>query len=128
MNIDLILPYPPAGTTGNHAVQHGGGGHYLTPAAKRYRTDIAVAVVQQGGNKHLTGPLAVVWIVNPPDLRARDCDNLRKTCADNLTKAGVWLDDSNKVIKRELFVWGEVVKNGRVTVKIRAHSDEETLL
>lgn len=120
----LTLPYPPAGTTGNHAVKHGGGNHYLTKAALHYRASIAQAVALQNARRGLEGPLEVVWTLYPPDLRARDSGNVLKSLADNLTKAGVWVDDSNKVIRREVIEWGEVCKGGKVELKILAYGDE----
>lgn len=126
--ISLILPYPPAGATGNHAVKHGRGAHYLTDAAKRYRAHVNMAVATQGAKRHLEGPLAVEWHMHPPDRRARDCDNVRKTLADALTAAGLWVDDSNRVIRRELIAWGDPVKGGRIELRVRAlaQADEKT--
>lgn len=129
--IDLVLPYPPAGTTGNHAVKHfrskssGKVVHALTDAAQAYIAAVNMAVAMQNGKRRLEGPLLVEWRFFPPDRKARDSDNVRKTIADNLTKAGVWVDDSNKVIRREVLEWGEVVKGGRVELKILAYDDEK---
>lgn len=122
----LLLPYPPAGTTGNHAVKHARGGHYLTDKAKRFLAHINSVVTCQNGKRGFEGPIAVEWIVCPPDRRARDSDNVMKTVKDALTKAGVWVDDSNKVIRREVFEWGLPVEDGRVTIKVIAFGDEKS--
>lgn len=123
--LEIILPYPPAGTTGNHAVKHARGGHYLTSAVKRYRHAIMMCCATQGARRQLAGPLQVEWRLSPPDRRARDSDNVLKTLKDALTHAGVWTDDSNKVIRRELVEWHEVLTGGLVRVHIRAMTDEK---
>ena len=123
--IELQLPYPPAGTTGNHAVKHGKNGSYLTEAATRYRQAVAYAVALAGARRRFEGPLAVEWVLSPPDSRARDTDNVRKSLADALTKAGLWADDSNRVIRREVFDWTEPVQGGSVLLRIFALTDEK---
>lgn len=45
------------------------------------------------------------FLVEPPDLRARDVDNLMKVVKDALTDAGFWVDDSNKVIRKGSWEW-----------------------
>ena len=123
--LEIILPYPPAGTTGNHAVKHARGGHYLTTATKRYRYAVMMCCATQRARRQLAGPLLVEWAFNPPDRRARDSDNVLKTLKDAMTAAGVWIDDSNKVIRRESIEWLEPLTDGRVVVHIRAMSDEK---
>lgn len=115
------LPWPP---TGNHATKHTKtGGHYKTPQTVAYRALVTQIVAAMGrgsllGAKPLGGPLAVEWVLAPPDLRGRDVDNVRKECADALTLAGLWADDSCKVIRREVFEWAEPVREGRVLVTV----------
>lgn len=121
----LTLPYPPAGTTGNHAVKHARGGHYLTDAARAFIHLVKMSVSCQNGRRMLEGPLEVVWTVSPPDRRARDSDNVMKTVKDCLTRAGVWVDDSNKVIRREVFQWTEPVERGLVTLRVIAYGGVE---
>lgn len=114
----IELPWPPV--TGNRAVRHAGRGvHYKTREAQAYDAAVAAIVVALGvgqgaGRKALGGPLVAEWVLAPPDRRARDLDNLRKVCADALTKAGLWKDDSNKVLLRESFIWTEPVAGGSV--------------
>ena len=115
------LPWPP---TGNHATRHTRSGvHYKTPKTLAYRSVVAQIVASMGmgslvGKKPLDGPLAVEWVLGPPDRRSRDVDNVRKECADALTLAGLWADDSCKVIRRESFEWTEPVREGRVLVTV----------
>lgn len=121
MHIEIELQYPP---TGNTATRHTKTGiHYKTDKAKAYRFAIAQTLLGLGvgansGRKPLAGPLAVSWLIAPPDRRSRDVDNFRKECADALTLGGLWVDDSNKVIRRESFEWTEPAPNGRVLLVV----------
>ena len=110
----IELPWPP---TGNTATRHSKGRHYKTQASNTYRA--AVAQIVRAATSHtkdlpLTGPLEVHWIASPPDRRPRDCDNARKEAADALTHAGLWVDDSNKVIPRETWTWTDPSPNGHL--------------
>lgn len=115
----LELPWPTV--TGNHAVKHTRtGGHYKTPQAKAYEAAVAAIVVEAGLGyaQTLKGPLTASWLLAPPDRRARDLDNVRKTAADALTKAGFWADDSNKVLVEERFVWTTPEPGGVVLLTV----------
>lgn len=116
----LELEYPPM--TGNHATRHGGGAHYRTDEAKAYRNRIKIHVWQQRLQLALAGPLAVEWVLSPPDRRARDQTNVLKEVEDCLTAAGLWVDDSNKVIRRTVVDWTEPVPGGRILVTVRHHN------
>jgi crossover junction endodeoxyribonuclease RusA len=122
--IILELPWPPSGNT---SVRHTKAGrHYKTPAALAYRAKVASLAAGRGFGagsmrKPLGGPLHVEWDLIAPDYRHRDTDNCRKVSADSLTSAGVWIDDSNRVIKREVFVWHDpdvFYPDGRVAIQI----------
>lgn len=119
---EFAIPWPAA--TGNHAVKHTRtGGHYKTPAAKAYEATVAQIVAAMGmgnllGQKPLAGPLIVSWLLSPPDRRARDVDNARKVAADALTRAGFWVDDSNKVLVEEHFVWAEPTPGGEISLLV----------
>ena len=55
-------------------------------------------------------------LVNPPDRRRRDIDNLTKVPLDALTHAAVWEDDSQideLYIRRD-----EIKKGGFITIQI----------
>lgn len=115
----ITLPYPP--TSGNHHVKHGAGRHYLTAQAREYRAAVGQACAMQGvAGLKLAGPLLVAYSVIPPDDKARDDDNLLKPAKDALTKAGVWVDDSNKVIRSSSLDWYEPEKPGRIVITITA--------
>ena len=119
--IELELPYPPSGNTATRHTR--GGGHYKTTLALSYRAAVARAVAERGlgtgsGHEALVGPLALSWLLLPPDERARDVDNVRKESADALTQSGLWVDDSNRVVRRETFEWGPAVPGGMVELTI----------
>jgi crossover junction endodeoxyribonuclease RusA len=126
LTYEFSLPWPSA--TGNHAVKHTRtGGHYKTPEAKAYEAVVAQIVAGMGmgsllGQKPLGGPLAVSWLLAPPDRRARDVDNVRKVVADALTRAGFWADDSNKVLAREIFEWSEPTRGGEISLLVEVRT------
>lgn len=109
----LMLPYPP---TGNHAVKHFRGGHYLTNDVRTYRQAVASIVRQSAADDWIDLPIRIVAEIRPPDRRRRDMDNAWKTIADALTHAGVWKDDCQIADLRLLR--GEPVAGGSVTVTV----------
>lgn len=122
LTFEFALPWPTV--TGNHAVKHTRtGGHYKTADARAYEATVAQIVAAMGlghllGKKPLEGPLVVSWLLSPPDLRARDMDNARKVAADALTRAGFWVDDSNKVLVEEHFVWTDASPGGQISLLV----------
>lgn len=124
--LEFELPYP--SSTGNRSVRHGGGAHYLTPAAVAYRLLVALACKRWGvAGKRLAGPLVASFLVAPPDRRARDADNLLKVVQDAMTKAAVWVDDSNAVVRKTVLEWVAPEKGGRILVCLTAHSSTQCL-
>lgn len=105
------LPYP--GHTGNTAVRHGGGRHYVSKEAQAYRWAVAAKL---GRRLALKGPLHVDWLIAPPDRRARDFDNISKNVGDALTMAGFWEDDSGLVIVSGSWKWTDPTKGGVILV------------
>lgn len=113
----LELPYPSA--SGNRLVRHSGDKHYLTKEALAYRALVAIAMHDQGVHSlRLAGPLALEFAIAPPDRRARDADNLLKPVLDAITKAGVWIDDSNKVITKTTVEWCDREPGCRILLTI----------
>jgi crossover junction endodeoxyribonuclease RusA len=110
--IQLELPYPPSGNT---AVRHAKGGHYVTAEVKAYRARVATIV---GRRAPLVGPVHADFIFSPPDRRRRDADNAQKTLCDALTICGFWSDDSNKVIRSGSWAWTDPVPGGRVLITV----------
>lgn len=104
-----MLPWPP---TGNLAVRHANGVHYLTSAVKRYRAEVAHVLA-----KH-RGPLQRYRLeieMRPRDNRRRDIDNALKSMLDALVKCG-WLPDDSMSVMRELTVRVGAARSGDVLV------------
>jgi crossover junction endodeoxyribonuclease RusA len=118
----LTLPYPVH--SGNRAVRHARGLHYVSDKTLEYRTRVADIAGRLGLRaRKLAGPLRVEFLLAPPDSRARDADNVLKVVKDALTKAGVWADDSNKVITELGVKWAPyLAEGGVVVVDITDHS------
>jgi len=89
--IELTLPWPP---TVNTYYRSTGGTVLISEKGRLYRKAVADQVLIQRGAKLFSGRLDVVIHAFPPDKRKRDLDNILKALFDSLTKAGVWLDDS----------------------------------
>jgi len=112
--MNIVLPFPPV--TGNHMWKHAKGKHYLVKEAKDYYADVMMAVQMQGAHLNTDEKLRLQVLLYPPDNRRRDMDNAWKVIGDAMTKAGVWLDDSQ--IRAKLIEWQEPVKGGRVLVNL----------
>lgn len=112
--VDMQLPWPPSMNRLWRNVQ---GRTLLSEEGRRYRRAVAKAcLLARVAGLRLDGRLSLSVMVQAPDRRARDLDNLVKAVQDGLTHAGVWLDDSQ--IDRLLVVRGDVVKGGCVSVRV----------
>lgn len=92
----FFFPLWPPST--NHIWRFGKRAH-LTPAAANFRDAVQLYMMQARGKgfmpRHpLRGKLGVRLVFHQPDRKRRDLDNLLKSTLDALTKAGLWLDDS----------------------------------
>ena len=120
----LTLPWPPSV---NHYWRHriAGPKHkpfiqvYVSKEGQEYRESVKRAVLRRWpGLLHpLAMRLRVVVLVNPPDRRARDLDNLGKGLLDSLKHAGVYQDDS-RIDHLELVRSGRIGKPGTVDVTL----------
>ena len=119
----IPIPWPP--TTGNHTTKFGRGGFYTVQSVKDYRIHIAWIIKAAGLDKKLSGPLEIHWTGCPPDNRAVDADNIMKVVHDALTRAGLWKDDSNKIIKKTTFVWGDPVPDGLLELTVKDYQPED---
>jgi len=84
------LPFPPSV---NHYYRHVGARVLISSEGRKYREAVWLAVLEQGRKKH-DGRLYVEILVNAPDKRRRDLDNLLKGLLDALQHAGLYEDDS----------------------------------
>lgn len=91
------LPWPP---TGNTAVRHAKGGHYLRPEVVTYRATVAAILARA---KPVSGAYELHVELSPPDRRARDIDNALKSLLDACVKAG-WLPSDAMSHMRRLTV------------------------
>ena len=121
--LTIHLPYPPSG---NHMWKHTRSGkHYLTDQARSYYEHVSMLVrYEKGASVEYAGRLAVTCYIYPPDNRRRDLDNVWKVISDGLTKAGVWLDDTQ--IDHLTLIRKEPVKQGVIRVSV-APIDENPL-
>lgn len=111
----LTLPYP-VGCGGNKKTRFGGGHAYTPKRVKDYFTAVASIVLISRAKAPQT--FGVRWRLYPPDKRARDSDNALKTICDALTRAGFWVDDSNRHKLVEIIEWAEPIKGGKVEVEV----------
>ncbi|EFJ2926086.1 TPA: RusA family crossover junction endodeoxyribonuclease [Escherichia coli] len=111
--IEFVLPYPP--TVNTYWRRHGNT-YFISEAGKRYCRDVALVVSQQRLKLNLSEKLAIRIIVEPPDKRRRDLDNLLKAPLDALTHAGLLIDDEQ--FDEINIVRGLPVCGGRLGVNI----------
>ncbi|EFH2659379.1 RusA family crossover junction endodeoxyribonuclease [Escherichia coli] len=111
--IEFVLPYPPMVNT--YWRRHGNT-YFISEAGKRYCRDVALVVSQQRLKLNLSEKLAIRIIVEPPDKRRRDLDNLLKAPLDALTHAGLLIDDEQ--FDEINIVRGLPVCGGRLGVNI----------
>lgn len=114
--IRMRLPYPP---TINHVYGNtDGGGRYMKPEGKAYAERIAWTVKSLCRTTKLFGPLAVAYILHPPDKRKRDIANCEKVLTDAIQASGLFADDFQ--IATMILSRGEPVVGGSVEVTITA--------
>ncbi|HJY40857.1 MAG TPA: RusA family crossover junction endodeoxyribonuclease [Steroidobacteraceae bacterium] len=96
--LTLKLPWPPSVNHYWLILRRGklAGQPIISDAGKAYRKRVGQLVLEHEIPRNaLHGRLAVEILARPPDLRARDLDNLPKGVLDSLTHAGVIRDDSD---------------------------------
>ena len=110
----LDLPYPPSVNT---YWRNWRGRMVISKAGRAYQESVR-AIVRGRIPYCINKPCSVLMLVNPPDRRKRDLDNLPKAVFDALTKSRVWADDS--LVKRMTVDWWKmpVVKGGSLTLFI----------
>ncbi len=106
----VVVPWPP---TGNSAVRHANGAHYLQAKVRDYRKVVAEKCIGRGG---VHGQYRLNVHFSPPDRRKRDMDNALKSLLDALVPAGfIPADDMGHM--RELWVTVDDKKLGTVAVE-----------
>ena len=114
----LELPYPPL-SGNNQTAAAANGGRYTKKEVLAYRRLVSLAAHEQGMHGlELEGPLELAIAAAPPNRRRRDADNFLKPLLDAITRARVWLDDSNQVIARTEIEWCDPEPGGRVLLTI----------
>jgi len=108
----ITLPWPPSG---NSAVRHAQGSHYLRPEILTYRAIVADLCARYAP---ILGRYRLHVHMSPPDARRRDADNALKSLLDALVKAGYLADDSLTYM-RELLVTVDDDRLGHVRVDVR---------
>jgi crossover junction endodeoxyribonuclease RusA len=108
----ITLPWPPSG---NSAVRHAQGVHYLRPEVIAYRDSVAHLCARFAP---IAGRYRLHVHLSPPDARKRDADNALKTILDALVKGGYLIDDSLTYM-RELLVTTDDERLGHVRVEAR---------
>ena len=128
----LILPYPPS--VNHYFVERVVGKRvmkFIGQRGKDFRRDTALlaAVAMQIYPKFDANvPLEIFMLVNAPDRRKRDINNLWKCVEDALQHAGVFPDDN--MIRYSSATWDEswikgewkpnIIKGGQIEVVINA--------
>jgi len=92
----LVLPWPP---TGNTAVRHANGAHYIRQEVIDYRNQVALLCLPF---KCHFGPYVLHLTLSPPDKRKRDADNAIKTVLDAIK--GKLIEDDSMTFMRALHV------------------------
>ncbi len=115
--IEITLPWPDKRLSPNSRC------HWLekAEAAKDARNEGIVLAHYERSDKRLSrlsGYYEMLLIFNPPDRRKRDLDNFHsrlKNYIDGICE-GYQFDDSH--IKRTILEWGEVVRGGKVVLRL----------
>lgn len=113
--LEYILPWPPSL---NRAWRTVGGRVLLSAAGRSFALKVANAL-PHGAVEPLTARLAVTYVLHAPmkfGEKRWDVANREKVLSDALTKARVWLDDSQ--IDEMHILRGVPLPDGRVVVRI----------
>jgi crossover junction endodeoxyribonuclease RusA len=115
--IKLLLPFPPSG---NHRLQLARGKFFPSLLYKRFKSEVNLILHERQITPYPKGAqLGIQLLIEPPDRRQRDLDNIIKSLLDALK------DGHNKAFADDYDLWhmeidrGNVFKpNGRVFCQI----------
>lgn len=93
--VELTLPYPPTVNLYWRAI--GRGNVKISAEGRRYRKEVSQLCWLNKWVQRLDKALDMTIVVQRPDRRPRDLDNLLKSLWDSMEKAGVYLNDSQIV-------------------------------
>ena len=111
--IELELPYPPSV---NHYYRRVGRKTLISLEGRLYREKVC-RILAELGIRPLTGDLEVWIVLNPPDKRRRDCDNILKSTLDSLQHGGAYYDDGQ--IKSLHVKMKKPIPDGRMVARIQ---------
>lgn len=118
------IPYP--SLSGNNQYEKSGKGMRLRQEVIEYRDAVRAVLHGLGvAGLKLTGPIWVETHARPPRRGRFDQCNLEKVTWDALTKADVWVDDSNLVIPCSIFRWYPPESPGSVSMWLRTYEGDE---
>src|SRR6478735_3497561 len=106
-----FLPFPPSANDRLTRASRGKG--FVNTARYRAWKHEAAWIVRmavQGGLSAVKGAFCLDVVANPPDMRARDLDNLLKATCDALKDGGAIEDD--RLCQRISIEWGELDEPG----------------
>lgn len=98
----------------------------ISERGRKYAAAVAATVLRFRLGLRLSGRLSVVCETHQPRAGKVDLDNLGKAMLDSLTKAGVWLDDSQ--IDILTYRRGSIVRGGSVVLTIFTLSETKDSL
>ena len=111
--LTIKLPYPPSI---NNYYRRTSNGVFINAIGKLFRMNTVVLCRDYKNYFDKSKRLDLTIIVNQPDRRDRDLDNLAKSTLDALQHAKVFVSDSQ--IDKLTIIRDEIVKDGSITVKI----------
>lgn len=121
----LTLPYPPS-VNNYYGHNPRTGRPYIKKEGREYRLKVIEILRQALPNRKPNDEKLSIWIiVNVPDRRIRDLDNINKALLDAISHSKVvWEDDYN--IDDLRVRRGDLVKGGRILVYVRKITSETT--
>lgn len=124
----FILPWPPSVNSYWRHPTKGplAGRHLISVEGRAYRVAVKHALDEQRFDAMGADRLAVDIVVEVPDRRRRDLDNITKGLLDALCEAGLYADDSQ--IDDLHIIRGQVHAPGYIRLTIRSIGNVESKL